>query len=261
MLRTLSRRFFSGAAFALLVICPAAGHEFWLEPAEFAPRVGQSVAITVREGVEFKGKPVEAGEFQRFVMLDARGERPIKMGGGPALKIKLSEPGLSIFSYYSKPETTTFETWEKFERYLQEEGLEHIGPLHRQQKKPTSGIKEIFSRCAKLLVNVEQGAGEDRFTGMPLELVAEKNPYTLQEGEELPVRLLHNGKPAEDIQIVAISKADPKTPQRVRTDGDGRVRLALNQKGPWLLNAIHIGEPSGEKAHWFSLWASMTFAR
>jgi uncharacterized GH25 family protein len=261
MCRTLSRQILSGAALALLLTYPAAGHEFWLEPAEFAPRAGQSVAVTVREGVEFKGKPVEAGEFQRFVMFDARGERPIRTAEGAAFKIKFSEPGLSVLSYYSKPETTTFESWEKFERYLQEEGLEHIGPLHRQQKKPTAGIKEIFSRCAKLLVNVEQGAGEDRFTGMPLELVAERNPYALPDGEPLPVRLFHNGKPIEDVQIVAISKADPKSPQRVRTDGDGRAQLSLNQKGPWLLNAIHIGEPSGEKAHWFSLWASMTFAR
>ena len=127
MLRTLPDQALAGAALALLLISPAAGHEFWLQPADFAPRVGQSVAITVREGVKFKGKPVEAGEFQRFVMVDARGERPIKTTEGADFKIKFSEPGLAILSYYSKPETTTFENWEKFEHYLQEEGLEHIG--------------------------------------------------------------------------------------------------------------------------------------
>jgi len=76
------------------------------------------------------------------------------------------------------------------------------------------------------------------------------------------VRLLFNGKPIEGVQITAFSRADPGNRQRVRTDADGRAKIALPTAGPWLLNAVHMLPPTPpEKADWTSLWASMTFAR
>jgi uncharacterized GH25 family protein len=59
--------------------------------------------------------------------------------------------------------------------------------------------REIYSRCAKALL-VTPGAdsesgGFDREIGLPLELVPERPPARLSEGEALPVRLLHEGRP------------------------------------------------------------------
>ncbi len=42
--------------------------------------------------------------------------------------------------------------------------------------------------------------GEDRLVGMPLELLAEENPYVTQKSS-LPVRLFWQGEPISDIQI------------------------------------------------------------
>lgn len=268
MILTATRRFFS--ALAVMMLCatahPALAHEFWLEPADFTPKIGASVPISIRIGQNFKGDsfPFIRGEFKRFVVVDASGEKPVKGvdGDDPAVTMKFPQAGLAIFAHYSTAEPLTFETWEKFESYLALEGLQHIAPLHRQQGKPMTGIKEIYSRCAKLLMSVGGAGGEDRPTGMPLELVAERNPYQLGAGEMLPVRLLFNGKPIEGVQITAFSKTDTINRQRVRTDAEGRARIALPTAGPWLLNAVHMLPPSPrEKADWTSFWASMTFAR
>jgi hypothetical protein len=244
----------------------AAAHEFWLEPAEFTPKIGQRVPIGIYIGQNFKGDsfPFLREEFKRFVVIDARGEKPVKgiAGDDPAVTMTFSRPGLVIFAHYSTPESLTFETWEKFESYLQTEGLEHIAALHRAEGKPETGIKEIYSRCAKLLIDVARGAGEDRLTGMPLELVAERNPYRLGANEPLPVRLFHDGKPVAGVLITAFAKANPENKQRVRTDAEGRAAIALPVSGPWLLNAVFMQAASArENAHWTSLWASLTFAR
>jgi hypothetical protein len=199
------------------------------------------------------------------VVTDQRGETPVKGvdGNDPALDMKFARAGLTIFSHYSTPEILTFDTLAEFEKYLEIEGLQHIKALHLDQGKPQTRIVERYSRCAKLLMNPGGGrGGADRLTGMPLELVAERNPYELAPGEALPVRLFHQGKPIAGVQITAFSKADPMTRQLVRTDAEGRAQIALPQAGAWLLNAVYMEAPRpDDNAHWMSLWASLTFAR
>ncbi|CAN0506803.1 unnamed protein product, partial [Phaeothamnion confervicola] len=176
------------------------------------------------------------GEFKKFVVIDAKGERPVKGvdGDEPAVTMTFRTPGLVVFAHYSTPDTLVME-WNLFTHYLRLEGLTGIEQRHKAANKPMTKIKEIYSRCAKLLMSVGPGGGADRFTGMPLELVAEKNPFALAPGEPLPVRLLRDGKPLADIQIAAINKAEPDKRLTVRTDADGRASLDLTSPGPWLL--------------------------
>lgn len=251
----------------VLLLCgtwPAAAHEYWLEPAEFVLQSGQSVPIHIYVGQNFNANsfPYLRDEYKKFVIAEGRSERPVKaVDGDDPITLRLTTPGLAIVAAHSVPETLTFDTWDKFEAYLQFEGLEHIAPKHREQGKPMAGIVEHYIRCAKLLLSVGGSSGEDRGLGLPLELVAERNPYRLAPGEALPVRLLHNGKAIAGVQISAFSKADPQARQHVRTDAEGRARIALPTAGPWLLNAVHMVESNTANVHWLSWWASMTFAR
>ena len=250
----------------LAAVLPVAAHEFWLEPADFMPKTGANVPIFIFIGQNFKGNsyPYLREEYKTFTVSDARGTQPVKGidGDDPAVNMKFANPGLAVMVHYSTPETLKFESWDKFDFYLKFEGLEHIAELHRKRGLPETGFVEVYSRCAKLLLSVGGAGGEDRLTGMPLELVAEKDPYHLAASEPLPVRLYRNGKPIGGVQIAALAKLAPDNRHTVRTDAEGRAKIALPLAGPWLLNAVVMEEPrNGEKAHWTSLWASMTFAR
>ncbi len=124
--------------------------------------------------------------------------------------------------------------------------------------------REAFSRCAKALLDVapagREGAGFDRVLGFTLELVPEKNPYGLIAGGELPVRLLHDGKPLAGALVQALLHGDPSVKAAARTDKAGRVRLRLPRTGFWLVKAVEMGPaPAGVDAEWQSLWASLTF--
>ena len=256
---------------AVLALCvaisPAAAHEFWLEPDSYTPETGKPVAFSHYVGQSFKGEsyPFLQDWIERYVVADARGERPVKgvAGDDPAARLTFQRAGLKILAYHGAPDSLSFDTWEKFEAYLKKEGLEHIGPLHRAEGKPETAIRELYSRCAKTLVQVGASrGGEDRAVGLPLELVTERNPYSLAAGEALPVRLLYKGKPIAGVTIKVFSKADPENPRRLRTDAHGRARIALPHPGAYLLNAVHMTAPAvTDDAHWTSLWASLTFRR
>src|SRR6185295_2729593 len=148
------------------------------------------------------------------------------------------------------------------EEYLRLEGLEKISALRARRGQRAAGTKEFFSRCAKSLLAVAGGgaAGWDRVFGQRLELVAEKNPYALAGGEELPVHLLYEGKPLSGALVVAFQKDRTDAKVEARSDSKGRVRLKLDRSGFWLVKAVNM-VPAGKDygADWESFWASLTF--
>lgn len=250
----------------VLLAWPAVAHEFWLETTDYSPPARATAPVTIHVGQFFKGSsfPYLDDEFVRF-SLHAKGRaQEIKGLNGdlPAAKIALSEPGLAIVVYHSKPLDLTFKEWEKFDAYIQEQGIRGILPRHDSGEKPRTGIKELYERDAKLLIGAGAAEGQDQLTGLPLELVAERNPYRLGPDEALPVRLYFRGTPLADVQVTAFSKSDPKQPKKFRTDSSGRATVPLPHAGPWLLNAVHmIDPPKGQDAHWYSYWASLVFSR
>ena len=101
---------------------------------------------------------------------------------------------------------------------------------------------------------------KDRSLGFILELVAERNPYTMAVGQDLPVRLTYEGRSLAGALVVAINRSNPSDKLTARSDKDGRVRFRLPRTGVWLIKAVHmIPAQPGVGAEWSSYWASLTF--
>src|SRR5436305_1996263 len=80
------------------------------------------------------------------------------------------------------------------------------------------------------------------------------------QGDELPLTLLFNGKPAANALVIALSKTDPDKAVRARTDARGRVALRIPHGGFWLIKAVHMqAAPPDSGVDWESWWASITF--
>ena len=247
---------------------PAAAHEFWLEVVDLKPKIADTIPVVFRNGQNFLGDsyPYLRKSARRFSLIDKRGERPIKAieGDDPAAEIKFTSPGLAIVVYQGAPEDVVFDTFAKFEDSVRYEGLDAIPEVHRRAGKPEVKIKERFTRFAKALVAVGSSEGSDRATGLPLEIVAEKNPYELPAGEKLPVLVLYQGKPLPGAVVKVFHREDPQSPRNFKADADGRAQLELVKPGRTLVHAVHMLEPEAnpkDQAHWSSLWASLAFSR
>ena len=245
---------------------PATAHEFWLDPVTYTPKAGASVPIVQRTGINFLGDsyPFERKMSQRFAVVDARGERPIKAveGDDPAAEPKLANAGLAIIVYQRAPDIVVHPTLERFTEIVAIEGLDHIAVQHRETALPVTGIKETYTRYAKTLLKVGNVSGADRAVGLPFELILEADPYTLAPSATLPVRALVDGKPVANILIKAHNRADPGTPRQGRTDADGRVQLVGVPSGEVLISGVAMARATDPaQAEWTSLWASLTFKR
>jgi uncharacterized GH25 family protein len=239
-------------------------HDAWIEPSAFRPAPGTIIGARLLVGRDVIGDPLPRNDslIRQFIVEDVAGRRPLvgHDGADPAGLLRVNAAGLLVLGYHSNPSTVE-ETADKFNQYLTEEGLETISTL-RAQRGETGAVRELFSRCAKSLVlaGSADAMQEDRALGFTLELVAERNPYALRAGDELPVRLTYESRPLAGALVVAINRDDPSGKLAVRSDADGRVRFALPRGGMWLIKAVHmIRAPSGAGADWESFWASLTF--
>jgi len=252
------------AAGLLLSALSAFAHDFWIEPSTFRPAVGSLVEIALRVGEGFRGDPVARAERRIviFVRVSPEGETPVEgeEGSAPAGRVRITQPGLQIVGYRSNNARVDLPA-EKFEQYLKEEGLEKAIALRARRGESGKPSRENYSRCAKsLLLAGNDPSRGDRALGFTLELVAEKNPYSVAPGGEIPFRLLYRGKPLKGALVMALPQEEPEKKLTARSDAKGRVLFRLARKGPWLVKAVHITPaPPGGEVDWESLWASLTF--
>lgn len=240
-------------------------HDMWIQPTTFSPEPGQIVGMRLRVGQDLLGDPLprDPGLIKQFVVEDAGGRKPVvgRDGGDPAGFVRVAAPGLFVVGYWSNPSAVELEA-EKFNQYVKEEGLDAVAALRARRNETGAKARELFSRCAKSLV-VSGSAGDaqgDRPLGFTLELVAERNPYAIGAGQDLPIRLTYENRPLAGALVVAMNRQNPSEKLSARTDSAGRVRFRLRPGGMWLVKAVHmIPAPAGANAEWASFWASLTF--
>jgi uncharacterized GH25 family protein len=246
---------------AALVAAPLKAHDFWIEPSSFRPAVPAQLHVALRVGQDFRGDPVPRDDRRivRFVAAGPSGETSIPglPGTDPAGFARIDRPGLYILGYRSSRSPIELEAG-KFEKYLEDEGLEGVLRERARRGESARPGKEVYSRCAKSLIVAGGGpiAGFDRVLGFTLELIPERSP----DIGEFPVKLSYEGKPLAGALIVAMNHAEPAQKISARTDPKGRVVLKLPRAGVWLVKAVHmIPAPTDTGADWESLWASLTF--
>jgi uncharacterized GH25 family protein len=260
------RRRLGALTLAVLVCSPGLhAHDMWIEPATFVPEPGAILAVRLRVGQDLIGDPLprDPALIKQFVFEDAAGRKPLvgHEGADPAGFLRVAAPGLLVIGYHSNASAVEL-TPEKFNQYVKEEGLDAIAGLRASRHETDTKAREMFSRCAKSLVSsgATKGGDGDRALGFTLELVAERNPYALRAGQQLPVRLTYENRPLTGALVVAINRVNASEKVSARTDSDGRVRLRLPTGGVWLVKAVHmVPAPVGTAAQWTSFWASLTF--
>lgn len=261
--RRSARRWSIGAT--LLVFSAAVtAHDTWLLPERARARVGGVVVLDLTSGMEFPKNevPVKPDRLERaFVRLGGKEvaipDRSVDQKS-LRLRVPLTQAGVATLSAESKPRTLELKPAEVRE-YLDEIGAwEAVG---KQWATQGSGRwRETYIKHTKTFIRVGDPKGDVSWrepVGMVLELVPEKDPTTLEAGNELPIRVLRGGKPVSGLSVGLASAGDSKGSLRV-TDSEGRVTFLLPRAGWWLLRATQLGKSSKPDADWESHFATMT---
>jgi len=256
----LSAFFVACAALTALYPTTARAHEFWLQPDRYHVTPGTQVGISVHVGQYFKGDslPYVPDWVAGFDVTGPEGRRAAAAGIGddPAGRISVEKPATYVVVYQSRPETTRFEP-DEFDRYLAEAGLDEVAAARRRGDKG-SPVWENYVRCAKTLVDAGGDGPVTKPQGLPLEIIPLSNPYRLSRGAPLTVSVLYGGRPVPGALLHVFSRTHRETPERIRTDANGRASVALHANEEWLLNVIHMVNAGGP-GKWMSYWASLTF--
>lgn len=244
-------------------------HDYWLEPETFFPAVGQRIALRLHLGDGFTSEDERPLQRQRTTVYQLLG------GGRTVNLLDQGEEGKTPSAWLTAPAAGTYLvrmdrapqliklSAEKFNKYLAEEGLESILELRRKAGEDKQPGRERYSRCLKALL--QAGATHDdtwqRVLGQTLEIVPLANPYNRKVDEELPVRVLFEGKPLGGVKLFAHCRTGAKVrTQTVVTTKDGTATVQLERHGVWLLRLVHMRRNRGDDADWESYWGALTFA-
>lgn len=259
-------------AFSAMLCLPSAAHEFWIEPERYELAPGETLRAALRTGQRFEGPsaPYLPSDFRRFE-LAAGGEppRPVesRLGDRPALRAEMSGPGLVTILHVTRDYVLEWETWRDFESFLRHKDAAWVLRADAEAgRAPRADVVESYSRHAKSLVAVGDGAGADRARGLLTEIVALENPYTGDLSDGLDIRVLYEGAPRADAQVEIFAKSGDGRVRvaTARTDGAGRATIPVAPGVAYLLDAVVFRAPSAALAdatgaEWESLWASLTF--
>jgi len=254
------------ATLLLLVALPASAHDFWVRPSTFEARPGDvlDVSLFVGDGPTAEELGRDPALVERFETIEAGKRRAIGgyPRGAPAGRARVDAPGVAILVYQSRHSYVELPA-DKFESYLDDEGLEEISFERQRRGESLAPSRESYARYCKSLIHVGSGpaGGRDVEVGLPIELIAEGDPYAWRDGDDLSFRLLFLGEPLPGRLVKLKHLDDPDLRLLARSDMDGRVVFAPPRGGPWRAIAVHkLPAPARVEGEWESFWASLTFS-
>lgn len=248
---------------------PAAqAHEFWIAPEAYMVEPGAPIRANLRVGEMFEGSSYAylPRNFVRFDLVCNGDSAPVegRPGDRPALVATHDEATLCVVVHQTRDYELTYRDWETFASFVTHKDFAWALEEHAARGLAREGFRERYSRYAKSLVAVGNGAGADARMGLLVEIVAEANPYTDDLSTGLPLRVFYGDAPRGNAQVEIFSRAPDGevSAQLLRTDAEGRLDLPVAPGHEYLVDSVVMrpvqAEAEGDPV-WESLWASLTF--
>lgn len=255
-----------------IAAAPAAGHDFWLQPQAFRAPVATPVPFTIQVGHgTFRQRWGAAiDRIKRLDEIGPKGRRNqlsvlVPPGGPSDGTINFAEPGTHVIVIETNPAISELPSI-RFNDYLNVEGLTPALAYRDRTRTTDSPGREQYSRRAKALVQVGAANGTvqsqvTRPVGLTLEIVPQRNPYSLAPTEDLPVQILYEGRPLAGA-LVKLNNLDfdARPIESHLSDARGMASFHPPRQGKWQLNVIWTKPLAGNPTVDFdTVFSSLTF--
>jgi uncharacterized GH25 family protein len=249
----------------LVLVTTLFAQEFWLKPKKYSYSSGEKLVVSFKTGGDFIGQPWDAtgGRVQALVhqiekSLDLSDS--LKPGENENLTYLLKSEGTYLLSF--ETEGILRETApEQFNQMLKDYELDALNSRRKSNATLDPG-KEYYSVMAKLIIQVG-GKKDDTYNknlGWPVEILADRNPYSLRVGDQLRFKILFDGKPVFGVRAKVWNRFDNRTTiQNIYTEKDGTFETRISSPGPWMVTVMKMNPSEQPGADWRSYQASFIF--
>jgi len=250
----------------------ASAHDFWLSSQDYTldtPQIAEFSAMV--------GHPEDRSDWpmisHRVVALRSFGPQGITdlQAGVPAnaMTKTVATPPLSLGTHMITVETThavSVLEADKFNAYLDEEGLTPIKVARIANRTQDEPGHEIYSRRGKAILQVGPYTGKQdgivtKPVGMTLEIVPTVNPYGIEAGKELPVHIYYRGALMSGVTVLLIDlDSDVGIVEKHISDKDGAATFIRPETGRWMIHAVWSAElPDTAEADFDTTFSSLSF--
>lgn len=241
---------------------------WWILPSNYFFEVGETARIGFVQGEEFKAEPWPLTQSQVVRLEHYRAglgvkdlRASIQNDDRERLTIKFDRAGTQLFALQS---ATQFKAWDatEFNAFLEENGLEYILAKRKENGTHDKPAGERLGVYTKLLLQVGDTFDEvyKKAVGFPLEIIPERNPYSLQSGDVMRFKILKDGKPVFGVRVKVWNRKDNRTTlQNIYTEKDGTMETRLSSAGPWMISVVQTEPSKTAGAEWDTSSASFVF--
>ncbi|MGB4774651.1 MAG: DUF4198 domain-containing protein [Daejeonella sp.] len=251
-----------------LMLFPVLGHEFWLQPQKFIYHKNGMMTIRFLVGENFEGENWKGNKERINTLTYYHGKSVIDIANklsatiGDSLQLQLETEGTKVFTYNSKNSFIQLDA-EKFTNYLKEDGLENALAYRKAHNEDYSDGKENYQRSVKTIVQV--GSYKDntfyRTTNLPLDIIPQKNPYTIKDKDTMKVKIFFRKKLLSNTLVNVWHRVNNKTTrQELYSNENGEIKFVQATKGMWMISTVKMERlRNDKKADWQSYWGSCTW--
>ena len=183
-------------------------------------------------------------------------------GDFPAIQMLISEQGFHVLNYETNNEFLKYDSVEKFEDFVKEQGLQSTIDKFDRNKIPT----ENYRRFAKVLITDGNKGFFIQKPKLDFEIIALNTPYELKNSF-FKFQLFEKKKPLGNWQITIFSKDENNTyKEKIKTNSNGVGKIRTIENRTYLLSAVKLDKANylqklKFKSDWFSLWASLVIKK
>ncbi|HMX41284.1 MAG TPA: DUF4198 domain-containing protein, partial [Saprospiraceae bacterium] len=244
-------------------------HEFWIEPIRYRLDPGEGFRLYFFVGENFVGerwtnKRKRLQSIAHYMPTNLQQDllKTATESDSAYLDLRFNEEGTHMVAMSSQNAYIELDA-QKFNAYLEEDGLSDVLEHRRKTHTDTMPARELYCRYAKAIVQVSEpmSATFGQKVGTPLEILPITNPYALQLGERMSIKVLYKGEPAQN-KLVKVWHRQPggTRQQNLRTNMKGNLSFPVDGRGVWMVSLVHmVPAADSTQADWQSHWATLTF--
>jgi uncharacterized GH25 family protein len=254
----------------LFCLINVSAHEFWLQPAKFIYKTGDTAVIKLMVGEDFNGKNWN-GDSSKVASLgiwNKKGKAPLATDfwkKGDSLIIRFTpemEEGSCMITFNSTNSYISLEA-SKFNAYLEEDGLRNAIEYRREHSETDSAGYEAYQRSVKTIIQLgnKYDSSFMKRTELPLDIVPLSHPLLIPDRQKMSFKIFFMNKPLSDQLVNVWFRENDKTiKEEILTDAEGVASFRLKKSGCWMISTVKMERLENDpKAKWQSYWGSCTW--